>query len=1099
MLVDISAFFADGDPFVVDDPFIVKIMDDFSNPLYELAFESPSSIFTVSNDITVDPRETIGDAGDSIYWQKQEREDTCALVAAGSIIAAMTEQVIPEEELVQEATARGYFYNGTAPEDVGKILEVYGVDYHTQKNGTTADIVRELVQGHKVIVLIDSGELLRGLLYETVEFIEEKVFRVEAADHAIWIIGVDLSDPDDIRVIINDSGVDDGAGKSISLSDFVDAWEDSGFHYVATTEPPADLDQHVSDFDAETKTFPAVIDYFSENVEGFNAAEFLHGDLSADDSQPYVMGTNPIFDDLLEKDPHLIGFTSIGTGKAIKALIELLIELSERAFKHAPDLWQATRNVLSDLTKDVAQEYQLRGAGAATRVLIRGIRHFHEDIETAIEKIRQEKEVDGTASDIYIQSVTDATVADTIAAIAEEKPMFVMMETGDDASHIASVNLDDPTNPQIVVSTPDQVEQLYSIDGFRAAWEDAKFHYVTIEAIESPEIALFDSLLSASESEFAIEEMPVDQRSLKFLITQAAYGFNNVDDWIRYKAEEWGVSFEQARQLLYLEFKGNVASWPSPFASNKTLQAIKQLILEDYPFHKMWIEGDPGAALLWKPYSSPHKFMMQKAHNYWFQTTFGDISTVGELRDSLAQHGFNLEIGTDASNGKLASVLESEGLVIGLVDREELEWSNFDQKLSDERAQAHYYGKFRSSLPAAFKWIEEIVRMTQWSYEMKKVAFNEEHDTDDGPATPRDFVIVTEFGENEVTVILNKYIADRSTGYLLQLQNVERTYSREEFDQAFEDFGFTYITIEKTVPEGSQTQSLTGQSNTDSGRTSNVLEPHTGSIDEIVAHIQHRAAVAATGDDFTTILGDLEENVDPAVLNSPEVREALAECIPWVHLWTYQGFYKHGDVICAVVAQKIILEAFGIDIPVDTLVQEAIHNKTLDDGMFWNDIGKILEQRGINFEKHRDLSAADIEKALSENRMVLLPLDAPELWAGDTFIEKLSTQTQDIIVSIAKTAFNSLSPEDQAEVEKQIGGQFVLTNHVLIASKIDRSDPDNPMIILIDSGDLFGGGKAYPLEKFMDAWKDGDYRALITSPAPEPMCLLESQETNMPP
>ena len=35
------------------------------------------------------------------------------------------------------------------------------------------------------------------------------------------------------------------------------------------------------------------------------------------------------------------------------------------------------------------------------------------------------------------------------------------------------------------------------------------------------------------------------------------------------------------------------------------------------------------------------------------------------------------------------------------------------------------------------------------------------------------------------------------------------------------------------------------------------------------------------------------------------------------------------------------------------------------------------------------------------------------------------------------------------------------------------------------------------LDKFMDAWKDPDYRALVTEPATEPMCLLESDEANM--
>ena len=55
----------------------------------------------------------------------------------------------------------------------------------------------------------------------------------EAANHAVEVIGVDYTDPDNPVVILNDSGHPDGCGSMIPLEDFVDAWEDGGCQMVA--------------------------------------------------------------------------------------------------------------------------------------------------------------------------------------------------------------------------------------------------------------------------------------------------------------------------------------------------------------------------------------------------------------------------------------------------------------------------------------------------------------------------------------------------------------------------------------------------------------------------------------------------------------------------------------------------------------------------------------------------------------------------------------------------------------------------------------------------------------------------------------------------
>ena len=96
------------------------------------------------------------------------------------------------------------------------------------------ELMAELAQGHKVIVGVDSGEAWRT------DFPLEDFFG-QSADHAIWVTGVDMTDPGHPKVIVNDSGDPSGAGKAYDLALFKDAWQDSGFFYVATNDAAPDM------------------------------------------------------------------------------------------------------------------------------------------------------------------------------------------------------------------------------------------------------------------------------------------------------------------------------------------------------------------------------------------------------------------------------------------------------------------------------------------------------------------------------------------------------------------------------------------------------------------------------------------------------------------------------------------------------------------------------------------------------------------------------------------------------------------------------------------------------------------------------------------
>lgn len=161
----------------------------------------------------------------------QLQDDTCAIKSQQIILHTFGIDV-PESVLTMEATQRGYYTPGfgSDADQVGELLEDYGVGVHTRDNATVYDLASELAQGHKVIVGVDADELWRPSFFND-------LFG-EQANHALIVTGIDTSDPNDIRVILTDPGTGDVA-RSYPMDQFLDAWSDSSCMMVATDEAPA--------------------------------------------------------------------------------------------------------------------------------------------------------------------------------------------------------------------------------------------------------------------------------------------------------------------------------------------------------------------------------------------------------------------------------------------------------------------------------------------------------------------------------------------------------------------------------------------------------------------------------------------------------------------------------------------------------------------------------------------------------------------------------------------------------------------------------------------------------------------------------------------
>lgn len=170
----------------------------------------------------VDPANVSGSPGQSMEeWEYQGDTNRCALYSQKFVIDELTGQDVDIEEIADLAEENGWFTEegGTSLMDMNKVLDYYGVENTMSFNNDIDDIKECLDSGGKVIVSLDSDEIWHGE--------SDDLFSPTAAsDHAVEVIGIDYSNPDEPMVILNDSGSPYGCGEMVPLDTFMDAWED---------------------------------------------------------------------------------------------------------------------------------------------------------------------------------------------------------------------------------------------------------------------------------------------------------------------------------------------------------------------------------------------------------------------------------------------------------------------------------------------------------------------------------------------------------------------------------------------------------------------------------------------------------------------------------------------------------------------------------------------------------------------------------------------------------------------------------------------------------------------------------------------------------
>jgi hypothetical protein len=179
-------------------------------------------------------------AVDMDSWHMQNHKDTCAVVSQEFIIEELTGQMVDEDQLREIAMENGWYSPGagTPMGDTGNLLEEYGLNVDKHDGSSMAEIENALSHGEKVIVGVNSAEIVNpGTRHIIKEFLQNVLgIPGNDANHAVEVIGVDQSDPEHPMVVLNDPGHPRGKGAMIPLHDFKEAWGDSNNFIVIASK-----------------------------------------------------------------------------------------------------------------------------------------------------------------------------------------------------------------------------------------------------------------------------------------------------------------------------------------------------------------------------------------------------------------------------------------------------------------------------------------------------------------------------------------------------------------------------------------------------------------------------------------------------------------------------------------------------------------------------------------------------------------------------------------------------------------------------------------------------------------------------------------------
>lgn len=164
-------------------------------------------------------------------WHIQKGDYSCAVCCQEFVAEQLLGDDFSEDKMVRYASERGWFdpETGTTLSDVGNLLEAMGLEVNKAQGWSLSELAEELNRGHGVIAGVNN------MVLEDARFAELPGYR---ANHAVQVIGLDYTNPNDVQVILNDSGVQNGQGRRVRAEVFQKAWATSG-NFAVTAQKGA--------------------------------------------------------------------------------------------------------------------------------------------------------------------------------------------------------------------------------------------------------------------------------------------------------------------------------------------------------------------------------------------------------------------------------------------------------------------------------------------------------------------------------------------------------------------------------------------------------------------------------------------------------------------------------------------------------------------------------------------------------------------------------------------------------------------------------------------------------------------------------------------
>lgn len=188
----------------------------------------------------------------------------------------------------------------------------------------------------------------------------------------------------------------------------------------------------------------------------------------------------------------------------------------------------------------------------------------------------------------------------------------------------------------------------------------------------------------------------------------------------------------------------------------------------------------------------------------------------------------------------------------------------------------------------------------------------------------------------------------------------------------------------------------------------------------------------------------LEDGILREIIGQPEQlgemserTEAVVGDLEDVENWHFQA----EQYSCTVSIQELIAEQLlDRDVSESAMIEYAKKKGWYDpaEGASKADTGKLLEMMGFEVERAENVTVSDLVESLAAGEKIICAVD------------NMALQHPECAGLPGRTA-----------------------NHVVQVVAIDFSDPENPQVILNDTGVLNGQGIRHDLDVFMGAWKSG--------------------------